>query len=134
MRWLPISMALLVAIAACGGDDEPACDGGTDCASGGGSSTGGAGGQGGEAPPSLAETYCDCMLFTCHDAYHDHFGPESDEEAARAACLAEAEMLPVAGMNVDSGNFVECRLHFCATGSDDPDTCAATIGEGACAP
>jgi hypothetical protein len=126
-------MAVAVAAAACG-DDEAACDAGTDCASGGGSSEGGAGagGDGGEMPSSLAETYCDCMLLTCHDAYHDHFGPESDEEAARAACWAEAETLPVAGMDVDSGNFVECRIHYCASGSEDADTCAATIGEGAC--
>jgi hypothetical protein len=74
------------------------------------------------------------MLFACHDAYHETFGPETDEPAARAACLAEAEALPEAGMDVDTGNFVECRLHYCGLGTDTADNCAASIGEGACAP
>lgn len=131
MRWFAISMGLLFMSAACD-DDAPACDG-ADCGGGGAATgSGGGGGQGGEEPSNLAETYCDCMLLTCHDAYHGHFGPDTDEPAARAACLAEAETLPVAGMDVDSGNFVECRIHYCASGNEDPDTCAATIGQGAC--
>ena len=127
MRRFLLLMAMIVVTAAC-----PACHDG-DCGAGGGAGSGGMG-QGGSPGASLAESYCDCMLLTCHDAYHDAFGPESDEEAARAACLAEAEALPVAGMDVDTGNFVECRIHHCTSGMSDPATCAAAIGEGACSP
>ncbi len=91
---------------------------------------GGAGGTGGAA--SLAERYCACMLTSCHDAYHDAFGPDSDEEAAAAACLAEAETVPEAGMAVTDGNFIECRLHFCAVGRTDESACPSSVGQDAC--
>src|SRR5690606_25727426 len=95
-------------------------------------STGGEGGAGGMVT-DLATAYCDCMLTVCHDAYHAAYGPETQEVVARSTCLAEAASLPEAGMDVDSGHFIECLLHHCNEGSETPDSCAATIGEGACA-
>jgi hypothetical protein len=71
------------------------------------------------------------MLLSCHDVYHDAFGPESDEVAARSACLAEASSLPEAGMDVGMGRFIECRIHYCVLGRDDPSVCVNTVG-GVC--
>jgi hypothetical protein len=71
------------------------------------------------------------MLLTCHDAYHDTFGPESDEIAARASCIMEASSLPEAGMDVDMGNFIECRMHYCTLGATDESVCPNTVG-GVC--
>lgn len=97
----------------------------------GGSATGG--GQGnGEGGTVLAKAYCDCMLVSCHDAYHETFGPDTDEPAARAACLSEASRLPEAGMDVDTGDFIECRIHHCELGRTDEAACPDTVG-GVCA-
>ena len=85
---------------------------------------------GGVSAEALA--YCDCMLVSCHDAYHAHFGPDSDEEAARNNCIAEAEALPVAGMDVDSGDFIECRIHHCELGKTDDTACPSAIGQDSC--
>lgn len=133
-RIVILSSLVMLGGPACG-EDEPApgTGGAGGEVAGTGGATGGGGGAGGQSP-SLAETYCSCMLDTCHDAYHEAFGPETDEPAARAACLTEAEALPVAGMDVDSGNFIECRLHYCEIGVETQDNCDASIGEGACAP
>jgi hypothetical protein len=100
----------------------------------GASSSGGMTGQGGggESASALALEYCNCMLGdACHDQYHDVFGPNSDEELARENCLATADALPVAGADVDMGNFIECRIHYCELGQTDATACDNTIG-GAC--
>jgi len=91
---------------------------------------GGAGGGDGASGPGF--DYCNCMLSACHDEYHSAFGPETDEVAARENCLAVATELPSAGMDVDTGNFVECRLHYCELGKSDESVCPNTIG-GVCA-
>jgi hypothetical protein len=122
------SIALLAA-ASCG---DAACHDNTceDPSRGGGGIQGSSGG----GAPALADQYCSCMQAICHDAYHDKFGPPSDEPAAAAACLAEASGLPEAGQDVDSGNFIECRLHHCQLGAETEAACDAMIGLGACAP
>jgi hypothetical protein len=74
------------------------------------------------------------MLTSCHDAYHDTYGPDTDEPAARANCLSTAEALPVAGMPVDQGNFIECRIHYCEIGDADPNACDSSVGQASCAP
>ena len=94
--------------------------------------TGSSGVGGGGATVTLAEEYCNCMMTACHDEYHSSFGPKSDEVAARAACLAEADSLAVAGASVTAGDFVECRIHHCELGKSDTTACAGSIGEGAC--
>jgi hypothetical protein len=81
---------------------------------------------------SPAEVYCNCMLTSCHDQYHSHFGPDTDEPAARAACLAEAAALPSAGMPATSGNSIECRMYFCEVGRTDETMCGGSIGEAPC--
>jgi hypothetical protein len=134
-RWICILGLVALALVACGEEDDP-CQ---DAACGGAGPTGGQGGEGGDGgaggmTTSLPAQYCDCMLLTCHDAYHASFGPDTDEPAAAAACLAEAEGLPSVGMDIDMGNSIECRLHYCALGSETPDDCAAAVGDGACAP
>jgi hypothetical protein len=94
----------------------------------GSSSTQGGGGVGGESAADPVLDYCNCMLLTCHDEYHQAFGPETDEPQARVNCLADSAMLPQAGMDVDTGNFVECRLHHCEVGKTDVSACPNTIG------
>lgn len=118
----------MMASAACGAN----CHSDEGCAAEGGAGFGN--GTGGAVELTAAEAYCDCMLLTCHDAYHDQYGPDTDEPAARANCLAEAGALPVAGMAVDTGNFIECRQHHCDLGVEDEVVCGAAIGEGVCAP
>ena len=98
---------------------------------------GGAGGGGGG--DTLANDYCFCFKnppFKCHDEYHAKFGPETNEPAARAACLAEAEGLPRVGMDTDMGNSLECRYHHCLDPDENATVCAAMLGEpgSACAP
>lgn len=125
--WIAV---LTLMVLACNGETE--CESGADCATT--STTSGGGGAGGEPEESLAEAYCNCMLTSCHDAYHDAYGPDTDEVAARANCLETAEMWPEAGMNVMQGDFVECRIHFCVEGRTDPDVCPQAVGPGACEP
>jgi hypothetical protein len=81
---------------------------------------------------SPAESYCNCMLTSCHDQYHAHFGPDSDEPAARAACLSEAAALPSVGSDVATGNSIECRMHFCVAGRTDEAMCPPSIGGPPC--
>ncbi|HMR77971.1 MAG TPA: hypothetical protein PKD61_22835, partial [Polyangiaceae bacterium] len=79
MKW-PFLMVLL-SVGALGCSSDPAC---ADCTAGGGggSGSGGTSGAGAidsgvDAGVSLAQQYCDCMLTSCHDAYHATFGPET---------------------------------------------------------
>lgn len=94
--------------------------------------TGGAAGAAGSSGATLAEQYCDCLLLSCHDDYHAKYGPETDEPAARAACLSEAASVPVNGSATTSGNFIECRLHHCQAGKTDPASCASSVGGDQC--
>jgi hypothetical protein len=129
MRWTTWTLALALAAApsACG--DTSQCHDVGCVEATAASATTGAGAAGGA---SLAQQYCDCMLLSCHDAYHASFGPDSDEPAARANCLAEAEALPAAGMPIEEGNFVECRIHFCEAGQSDESVCPSAVGAAPC--
>jgi hypothetical protein len=94
------------------------------------------------APPTTSEPvtgggsngsiydYCNCMLFNCHDQSHAKWG-ETDE-ALLAGCRASAINLPVHGMPIMSGNFLECRAAYCEQGRADPDACSAAFGETIC--
>lgn len=110
----------------CNAHDESGCDTTATATTG----TGAMGGGG--SARSLAQTYCDCMLVSCHDAYHATYGPDTDEPAARDACLATAGAWPEAGTRVEMGDFVECRIHFCELGMNDPSVCQNAVGAGAC--
>ena len=87
--------------------------------------------SGGEVS-ALALEYCDCMLLSCHDAYHASFGPDTDEEAARNNCIAEAETVAVADSDVTQGDFIECRIHHCEVGKTDEMSCPSSVGDGMC--
>jgi len=84
-----------------------------------------------------AVEYCQCMLINCHETYHGKFG--EDEIPAQEACIMEADGLPMNGSDVDAGNFLECRQHFCAMATDDAcpteegcDPCDKAIGSTVC--
>jgi hypothetical protein len=77
-----------------------------------------------------AVAYCSCMLANCHDQYHAEWG--DDEMAAEAACLMEADALPMNGSDIDMGNFIECRMHFCELAADDETLCTNAIGDAVC--
>lgn len=77
-----------------------------------------------------AEAYCACMLEHCHDQYHAKWG--EDHHASEEMCAAEAGALPSVGMPATSGNSLECRMHYCELGHDDPAACDSAIGGGAC--
>lgn len=66
-----------------------------------------------------AEDYCECMLITCHDPFHETYG--ADDAEAIAACQAEASSWPVAGSEQMTGDSIECRQFHCenATGSSN---------------
>ena len=76
--------------------------------------------------------YCYCMLEFCHDEYHATWG--EDHVESEQMCIAEASALPSVGMDVDAGNSLECRLHYCldAMAVGDPSVCASAIGMDAC--
>jgi hypothetical protein len=78
--------------------------------------------------PAIA--YCACAFANCHDLYHDKWS--DDERGAEAACLAEAQALPVNGSDIDLGNFIECRMHFCELAADDETLCANVLGDAVC--
>ena len=72
------------------------------------------------------------MLTSCHFHYHEAYGPEDDEKAARENCLAEASALPSTGVDSSEGNTIECRLHHCLRGKTDLTSCPSSIGDGQC--
>lgn len=76
------------------------------------------------------QDYCDCMLAYCHDEYHDTWGEHPESEPL---CLADAESWPVAGMSVEEGDFLECRIHQCLTAmaTGDPLACGIALNGGA---
>lgn len=106
--------------------------GGHGAHAGSAGSAGSAGTAGSAGSASLATQYCDCMLTSCHDEYHQKYGPETDEVAARNACLADAASVPSAGSSVTAGNFIECRIHHCQEGASDPSACTSSVGQGEC--
>src|SRR5690606_15015598 len=76
---------------------------------------------------ALARQVCSCLLINCHDPFHEKYG-ETDGEAV-PACQAEVAALPLAGMDVSSGNFIECRQLACADANRD---CDAALGAAPC--
>lgn len=119
----------------------PACDKGLACHSesgcvspegGNGSHHEGVTGGGGaaEAGEFTAENYCTCMLVSCHDKFHSKWG-EADGDAA-AACIANANAVPKRGMETETGNFLECRMHFCGIGDENDTACEKAAGEATC--
>jgi len=79
---------------------------------------------------SSAEQYCFCMLENCHDQYHATWGEEHPQ--SEEMCLTAAEAVPSVGMPAMSGNSLECRLHFCELGHDDPTACDIALGAAPC--
>ena len=75
--------------------------------------------------------YCNCMLENCHDQYHELWG--EDHQGGEAMCKAAAEAVPSIGMPAMSGDSLECRLHFCTIGHDEPAACASALGAAPCA-
>jgi hypothetical protein len=112
--------------AACDGDD--ASDGADTAHHDSDAHAGTAGDSTGGATP--VASYCACMLSSCHDLYHELWG--EDEIAAQQACTDEAAVLPEAGMDVQAGNFLECRAHFCGLASEDEAQCHAAAGHVTC--
>jgi len=74
--------------------------------------------------------YCNCMLENCHDQYHTLWG--EDHQASEAMCKAAAAAVPSVGVPAMSGDSLECRLHFCTIGRDDPAACASALGAAPC--
>jgi hypothetical protein len=81
-------------------------------------------------PESPVFAYCNCMLLSCHDEFHDRWG-EGDDEAI-AGCRTEALTVPVAGSDVSRGDFIECRLAQCSMATVSEDACAAAVGRTVC--
>jgi hypothetical protein len=77
-----------------------------------------------------AAAYCSCVFANCHEPYHDKWG--ENEITSEQACLAEAEALPVNGSDVEMGNFIECRMHFCELAADDDSVCPNALGDAVC--
>jgi hypothetical protein len=124
-----VTMALAMGVLA--GCDHADCHDDETCEStGGGAASGGAGGVGG-AGDDPASIYCFCLLDGCHDPFHAEFG-EADQ-AAIDSCISTAAGLPTAGMDVDAGNFLECRQHFCDEARlNNPAACEAALGADPC--
>lgn len=80
--------------------------------------------------PTTPEGYCACMLENCHDLYHSTWG--EDHVESETNCLAAANAVPSAGMEVMAGDYIECRGHFCAEAVHDEALCESAIGMGVC--
>jgi hypothetical protein len=46
--------------------------------------------------------------------------------------MMEAQALPTNGAPIESGNFLECRQHFCDAGAADEALCENAIGNAVC--
>ncbi len=143
--WLVLAASLAISC----GDDDPKGDGeaadvgssgsssstGSSSSSGSPTTGGSSSSEGGQSTgnDALLEEYCACMLFSCHDHYHELWG--DDEMVAREACLNDASMVPSVGSPQSSGDSLECRLAFCTMsgGEDDAAVCPAALGESPCA-
>lgn len=77
-----------------------------------------------------AVVYCSCVFANCHEPYHAKWG--EDEMASEAACLMEADALPMNGSDIEMGNFIECRMHFCELAATDPTMCTNALGDAVC--
>jgi hypothetical protein len=78
----------------------------------------------------LSGDYCACMLVNCHDQYHGTWGEDHTE--SELMCLAAADAVPSVGAPAMSGDSIECRIHFCELGHDDPTACDAALGGAPC--
>jgi hypothetical protein len=126
------TFAFALVLGSLGACAEPACHG--DCGDDHGDETGPLE-TGDTGSSSAAADYCGCMLVNCHVGYHELWG--EDHVESEAACLDVANALPEAGMDVDAGNFIECRLHYCELAestdmADDPDNCPQAFGDTVC--
>jgi hypothetical protein len=74
--------------------------------------------------------YCSCVFNNCHEPYHEKWG--ENEITSEEACHAEAEALPVNGSDIEMGNFIECRMHFCELAADDESVCPNALGDAVC--
>jgi hypothetical protein len=77
-----------------------------------------------------AAILCSCLLANCHDPYHTKWG--EDEMMSQQACLMEADALPMNGSDIEMGNFIECRQHFCDAAASDDTVCANALGDAVC--
>lgn len=77
-----------------------------------------------------AVAYCMCVFVNCHEQYHAKWG--EDEMVSEQACLAEAGALPSNGAPIETGNFIECREHFCELAQADSTQCDAALGNTVC--
>lgn len=84
---------------------------------------------GGEAFTPV-DVYCGCMLENCHDQYHALWG--EDHLESEAMCKAAAEAVPSVGAPASSGDSIECRIHHCELGHDDPAACDSALGAAPC--
>ena len=73
-------------------------------------------------------SYCTCMLFQCHDPFHDTYGVSDTE--ARDNCLADISARPTLGSPQITGDNQECRLHFCQESTERD--CQAALGNTVC--
>ncbi len=83
-------------------------------------------------PGDPVAVWCNCMLTNCHDAYHAQFGEE--HPTSEEMCQAAGAAVPQNGAPVMTGNFLECRQHFCdqAAASGDMAGCENAIGDAVC--
>ncbi len=120
---------VLLAAFACGGDAGESSSEASEASEASSESSSASGDTGNEA---LYDAYCTCMLFSCHDHYHDAW--TEDEMVAREMCLEVAAGVPIADMPVEAGDFLECRIAWCQMSSseDDPAVCPAAMGGAPC--
>jgi hypothetical protein len=83
-----------------------------------------------DASLTEAQALCNCLLVTCHDAFHDQYG--EGDAVAIPACELDTDGLPSAGMEVSSGDFIECRHTHCEMAETDETLCAAALGATPC--
>lgn len=101
-------------------DAGPAADAGRDDA--GAVNDAGANDAGVEVTEE-AIAYCECVFVACHDDFHETFGV--DDLASIEACNVFASGLPTVGMDVVSGDSLECRQHWCDA---QPADCPSALG------
>ena len=112
-----LALCFLLALSGCDSDDdmtplESSTGGGSETSADASSSSGN---DEDEVHPQVLEL-CECLLFDCHEPYHERYGA-TDLEAAEA-CNADGSTLPLDG--------VACRLSACQSGE-----CDAALGAAA---
>ncbi len=113
------------------GDAAHRADGGHQHEDGGGHHDLGVAPDLGNQVQAVHFSYCDCMLLSCHDPFHDRWGP--DDVEARNACAEEVSMLPreegaQSGANFDCWKY-QCEQVAAGAGA----TCDDALG-AACQP